>query len=204
MQSGIPIAYLVKATVRFGVREYGVLWPPFQRLFPLQVTSNQSQYTCRKTTAPPRHLSLHSSRVPILTVFQCDQIDPACSQCLRAGKACPGYRDQLSLLFRDESEKVVRKAKIPKSTAEHRKHSRVQVKPIPNSDGSVSTSPTTSVTSPNTSSQVFVAPTTALLIRSLTPECLDEGVIFFFQNYGKEKVSLRVAGCLSFLDISLK
>jgi hypothetical protein len=38
-------------------------------------------------------------------------------QCLRAGKICPGYRDQLSLLFRDENAKVIRKArglKIPR------------------------------------------------------------------------------------------
>ena len=166
---------------------------------------SKSVYTCRKTTAPPRQLSLHNSRVPILTVFQCDQIDPACSQCLRAGKACPGYRDQLSLLFRDESEKVVRKAKTSKSTAEHRKTSRVEVKPIPNSNDSVFTSPTTSVTSPNTSSQVFVAPTTALSIRSLTPECHDEGATFFFQHYSKKKfLPLCVAGCLYFLDISVK
>lgn len=37
-------------------------------------------------------------------------IKPECSQCLRLGKSCPGYRDQLSLMFRDESTKVIQKA----------------------------------------------------------------------------------------------
>lgn len=43
--------------------------------------------------------------------IRCDQAQPACSQCVRAKRECPGYRDQLSLMFRDESKSVVRKAK---------------------------------------------------------------------------------------------
>ncbi len=31
---------------------------------------------------------------------QCDKVRPECSQCLRVHKKCPGYRDQLSLMFR--------------------------------------------------------------------------------------------------------
>ncbi|KAJ9298970.1 transcriptional regulator family: Fungal Specific TF [Paecilomyces variotii] len=46
----------------------------------------------------------------------CDQTRPACSQCTRANRACPGYRDELSLLFRDESQDVARKAKEAKSS----------------------------------------------------------------------------------------
>ncbi|KAJ5764977.1 hypothetical protein N7520_004536 [Penicillium odoratum] len=42
---------------------------------------------------------------------RCDQAQPACSQCVRAKRECPGYRDQLSLMFRDESKSVARKAK---------------------------------------------------------------------------------------------
>ncbi|KAJ5259420.1 hypothetical protein N7478_012401 [Penicillium angulare] len=42
--------------------------------------------------------------------IRCDQARPACSQCVRAKRDCPGYRDQLSLMFRDESSSVVRKA----------------------------------------------------------------------------------------------
>lgn len=42
--------------------------------------------------------------------IRCDQARPACSQCVRAKRDCPGYRDQLSLMFRDESNSVVEKA----------------------------------------------------------------------------------------------
>lgn len=90
---------------------------------------------------------------------------------------CPGYRDQLSLLFRDESEKVVRKAKVPRSTPEHRKAAHCQTTSTNSTDSSVSTSPTRSVTPPNTVSQALG------VSKSLTPQCLDEGVIFFFDHY---------------------
>ncbi|RHZ59021.1 Zn(II)2Cys6 transcription factor [Aspergillus thermomutatus] len=43
--------------------------------------------------------------------IRCDQVRPACSQCLKGNRACPGYRDELSLMFRDESQQVVRKAR---------------------------------------------------------------------------------------------
>ncbi|KAI0180841.1 hypothetical protein GGR52DRAFT_521864 [Hypoxylon sp. FL1284] len=42
--------------------------------------------------------------------IKCDKKRPGCSQCIRVGKKCPGYRDQLSLMFRDESSKVIQKA----------------------------------------------------------------------------------------------
>ncbi|KAH8668336.1 hypothetical protein BX600DRAFT_254071 [Xylariales sp. PMI_506] len=42
--------------------------------------------------------------------IKCDKVKPQCSQCIRIGKKCPGYRDQLSLMFRDESSKVIQKA----------------------------------------------------------------------------------------------
>jgi hypothetical protein len=41
---------------------------------------------------------------------QCDQATP-CGQCVRAGSVCPGYRDTVDVLFRDESAKVARKSK---------------------------------------------------------------------------------------------
>ncbi|KAJ1337464.1 RNA polymerase II-specific transcription factor-like protein [Microdochium nivale] len=42
--------------------------------------------------------------------IKCDRKRPECSQCIRVAKKCPGYRDQLSLMFRDESSKVIQKA----------------------------------------------------------------------------------------------
>ncbi|KAK0732846.1 hypothetical protein B0T21DRAFT_385030 [Apiosordaria backusii] len=42
--------------------------------------------------------------------IKCDKVRPQCAQCIRVGKPCPGYRDQLSLMFRDESSKVIKRA----------------------------------------------------------------------------------------------
>jgi Fungal specific transcription factor domain len=62
------------------------------------------------------NLFWHSSlfwHITKLTRFgkQCDQTTPACKRCLKTNRVCPGYRDQLSLLFRDESKAVAHKAK---------------------------------------------------------------------------------------------
>ncbi|PYI23862.1 C6 finger domain protein [Aspergillus violaceofuscus CBS 115571] len=43
--------------------------------------------------------------------IRCDQARPTCSQCAKGNRVCPGYRDELSLMFRDESQQVVRKAR---------------------------------------------------------------------------------------------
>ncbi|KAF6804653.1 White-opaque regulator 1-like protein 2 [Colletotrichum sojae] len=50
--------------------------------------------------------------------IKCDKVKPECSQCIRVGKKCPGYRDQLSLMFRDESTKVIKKAQAQWGVAE--------------------------------------------------------------------------------------
>ncbi|RDW91853.1 hypothetical protein BP5796_01247 [Coleophoma crateriformis] len=41
----------------------------------------------------------------------CDRATPACTQCIRTKRKCPGYRDELDLLFRNESTAVIGKAK---------------------------------------------------------------------------------------------
>ncbi|KAK5170472.1 uncharacterized protein LTR77_005060 [Saxophila tyrrhenica] len=40
----------------------------------------------------------------------CDQELPACGRCVRLGKACGGYRDLTSLLFKDETPDIIRRA----------------------------------------------------------------------------------------------
>ncbi|KAF7114722.1 hypothetical protein CNMCM5793_009673 [Aspergillus hiratsukae] len=47
--------------------------------------------------------------------IKCDMAVPACSQCIRAGKECVGYRDELPLLFRDENARTIRRAKAAKA-----------------------------------------------------------------------------------------
>ncbi|KAK7208672.1 hypothetical protein V2G26_015850 [Clonostachys chloroleuca] len=65
--------------------------------------------------------------------IKCDKLRPDCSQCVRVSKKCPGYRDQLSLMFRDESSKVIQKA-----------HAQWGVDDVPEASGSTLTEPTSS------------------------------------------------------------
>lgn len=42
--------------------------------------------------------------------IRCDQARPACDQCIRTKRECPGYRDELDLIFRDVTKATARKA----------------------------------------------------------------------------------------------
>ncbi|KAK0507284.1 hypothetical protein JMJ35_010322 [Cladonia borealis] len=46
---------------------------------------------------------------------KCDQAVPSCGQCRRAHRVCPGYRDEQSLAFRDETKQVVKKVQAAKA-----------------------------------------------------------------------------------------
>jgi hypothetical protein len=41
---------------------------------------------------------------------QCDQREPGCGQCEKRQQQCPGYRNLVDLMFRDESSHVIKKA----------------------------------------------------------------------------------------------
>jgi hypothetical protein len=43
-------------------------------------------------------------------MLQCDQATP-CGQCVKTGRKCPGYRNAVDLLFRDESARVIERSK---------------------------------------------------------------------------------------------
>lgn len=111
-----------------------------------------------------------------LTNSQCNQLNPACSQCLRAGKECPGYRDQLSLMFRDENDRVVTKARAPKvrtTSGQRKRNPRL-------TSGS---NPRAATPSINESQGQTVVPI-RLPLPSLTRIVLeDEGIRFFFNHY---------------------
>ena len=46
----------------------------------------------------------------ILIRFQCDEGRPSCRRCIQGGELCIGYRDEFSLVFRNENEKAARKS----------------------------------------------------------------------------------------------
>ncbi|KAJ9151896.1 Sterol uptake control protein 2 [Pleurostoma richardsiae] len=43
--------------------------------------------------------------------IRCDQREPGCGQCEKREQQCPGYRNMVDLMFRDESSHVIKKAK---------------------------------------------------------------------------------------------
>ncbi|KAF4449840.1 negative acting factor [Fusarium albosuccineum] len=45
-----------------------------------------------------------------LRKIRCDQKEPACGQCEKRNQPCPGYRNLVDLMFRDESSHVINKA----------------------------------------------------------------------------------------------
>ncbi|KAH6890326.1 hypothetical protein B0T10DRAFT_402895 [Thelonectria olida] len=50
--------------------------------------------------------------------IRCDQKEPSCGQCEKRQQTCPGYRNLVDLMFRDESSRVISKAE------KHRSHPR--------------------------------------------------------------------------------
>jgi hypothetical protein len=64
--------------------------------------------------------------VKVSDISQCDRATPSCSQCIRAHRDCPGYRNEVDLMFRNESEAVIGKAKAReknKAKSKSRSHS---------------------------------------------------------------------------------
>ncbi|KAG9237078.1 hypothetical protein BJ875DRAFT_178176 [Amylocarpus encephaloides] len=120
---------------------------------------------------------------------KCDRARPSCSQCIRARRVCKGYRDVGDLMFRDESKKLVAKARIQSS----RRPARSRISPLRR----------------QTISDQLI-PATLLEIQSYpsieVPTGLRETVeqqatSFFFQNYVPDKTSLPGGGFQYLEDI---
>jgi hypothetical protein len=120
-----------------------------------------------------------------LLFFKCDQIEPACSQCLRAQKECPGYRDQLALAFRDENAKVIQKAHIPKPRKEQHRVKRVNQKAKGNFDtfDTVDTYCLSEKSSKSPSPDSLIRRNNSPTYSLSTPLFDDQGIHFFFAHY---------------------
>ncbi len=55
-----------------------------------------------------------STANPSLTLQQCDEAVPACSQCINTNRECPGYIARFDLVLRDQTKAVRRKAQRKK------------------------------------------------------------------------------------------
>jgi hypothetical protein len=47
----------------------------------------------------------------LIDALQCDQAVPACGQCIKSDRTCPGYRNAVDLMFHDESKQVAHRNK---------------------------------------------------------------------------------------------
>lgn len=123
---------------------------------------------------------------------------PECSQCIRVGKKCPGYRDQLSLMFRDESTKVIQKAHAqwgtPESALQASAPGGSARSAARSASGSSSSSSSSSATSsrggrigpsstPQTSPIVKREAAPARLQRSIDPNLDERGLQFYISRY---------------------
>jgi hypothetical protein len=137
-----------------------------------------------------RNLCEQPEAMADLFPIKCSQAIPACAQCIKAGKECPGYRNMLDLAFRNESESVIEKAKAKarKSSPEPK---RVSTVPRERSNGGVdlmgrdtftnTSTPKTSSTTRQTQSLDF--PVTSASTFSMTSSLDDIGVNFFMSNF---------------------
>ncbi|KXJ97716.1 hypothetical protein Micbo1qcDRAFT_230297 [Microdochium bolleyi] len=119
--------------------------------------------------------------------IKCDKKRPECSQCIRVAKKCPGYRDQLSLMFRDESSKVIQKA-----------HAQWGGSPLESSPASSSSSSSSGSSSPpaaieNDTPTFEITPANGLVARhdlrplavdkSISPNLDERGLQFYITRY---------------------
>ncbi|KAI9167330.1 SAGA-associated factor 73 [Paramyrothecium foliicola] len=164
------------------------MWRSYQHIPGLHSLSPGIQVTsCAEGSSPP----------PSSISWQCDKLRPDCSQCVRVGKKCPGYRDQLSLMFRDESSKVIQKAHAQwgvgegpnDSSSSSPSSSSSTSSNSPKSTSSTQASPNVSLSAPvrrfstaSTASSTSVAPVVRI-IPPVTPSLDDQGVDFFVNRY---------------------
>jgi hypothetical protein len=55
--------------------------------------------------------ALITSTCGLIDTSQCDQVVPACGQCIKAHRICPGYRNAVDLMFHDESKQIAHRNK---------------------------------------------------------------------------------------------
>jgi len=141
--------------------------------------------------------------------IRCDQREPGCGQCEKRQQECPGYRNLVDLMFRDESSHVIKKAKAkakrkghliiePGSSPDLRNRLSLTPEPrgkalslvVPRSRSHTPSSPgqqsvwsqdDSNIMSPEDGSWP-VTPAVALLY-NLAPTCQEQGTAYFFSRY---------------------
>jgi len=135
----------------------------------------------KSTSFAPHHQYRHVAQERFLQIFKCDLKEPACSQCMRINKECSGYRDQLTLAFRDENSKVIRKAQTPnQQTGQQKDKSPDYSTPITLDRLAIHPPSRKRSKSPSLVARSRRSPSPRSLFPAL-PD--DEGIRFFFDHY---------------------
>ncbi|KAK3504859.1 hypothetical protein B0T13DRAFT_18307 [Neurospora crassa] len=139
--------------------------------------------------------------------IRCDQRVPGCGQCQKRKEECPGYRNLVDLMFRDESDHVRNKAeekarrrrrlsvKTPSSPSDQRcsmTPERRQTTPsllVPSPKRPTSSTPEATWSddddsipmSPDSGSWPVTPP--VALLYDLPPSCQQQGIAYFFSRY---------------------
>ncbi|KAL2202095.1 putative C6 finger domain protein [Sarocladium strictum] len=128
---------------------------------------------------------------------RCDQKEPSCGQCQKRGHPCPGYRNLVDLMFRDESNHVIKKATNTRSRAVKNNSQALQkpTKSFPRAKlqpNSSATDADPAAHGPEHDSPSSVHLTDdgeesrklfRTLTYSLTPSLCERGTAFFFSRY---------------------
>lgn len=114
-----------------------------------------------------------------LRKVKCDQRRPGCTRCEKSSAACPGYRDLGQVLFRDESARVIERARRDYHVGEDDAGS--EGSPSPHASAVQEAVPASPVEQP--------------LTRSLQPPLGQMAADFFFSNFVVEGPLLSDTNC---------
>ncbi|KAF2710438.1 hypothetical protein K504DRAFT_262151 [Pleomassaria siparia CBS 279.74] len=119
---------------------------------------------------------------------KCDQKCPSCSQCLRTHRECYGYRDPLSLMFKNETNVVARKAKTRYEELSKQETSKSVGRKRSKVSSGDSTSSETLPSTPGSDQQVAINrhyshPDVSKLRWEGVPSIEDDAIGFFLASY---------------------
>lgn len=115
---------------------------------------------------------------------RCDQVPEGCTQCARAKRKCPGYRSTGDVIFRNESENVIRKFKAKEARAKAATTKPFIGFPSPTaSDKSDVTSDTASGATSAESGELIIRSKSTLSVFSLATNIEDQATCYFVANW---------------------